>query len=253
MKRVLCLLVVTAIGSAAVAATAPSQTSPPGPGSEWTQQDWNTLPPMTGPQGGVFGPQRGGPPVEMQQRMQDMQRRMQQMEAQAQAARENNIRQALAADDAQWAQIKPRLDRIERLKTEVNASVDPGGGFNSSSGFTSSTTPGGRSSGGGSFGGSFGVSSQSGPNGTRTQNWSSGVPAGRSSTGEPTTAERICQDLHNLLQNPSVPAAQVSQKVAAFRQARQQAERQLAQERKDLRALLNFRQEAALIVMGYLD
>jgi hypothetical protein len=181
--------------------------------------------------------------AEFQQRMQDVQRRTQQMEAQAQANRENSIRQALGVNDTQWAQIKPRLDHIDRLKAEANASSDPGS-LGMGPGFVGGTTT------GGAWVGGFGFSAQAGPNGMRRQSWSS-TPSGGS--GEPTKAGSLCQELNRLLQTPNVPAGQVSQKIAALRQAREQAQRELARERKELRPLLTFRQDATLIVMGYLD
>jgi hypothetical protein len=254
MKRVICLLMVIGISTVVGAATGPTQTPPPGPGSDWTQENWNGAPPTQNGGMQFGGPMRGSQSMpglaEFQQRMQDMQRQFQQMQAQAQANKEASIRQTLGANDGQWAQIKPRLDRIDRFKTEVNASIDPSGSLNGSSNFVSTTTPEGGSAAGGWVGGGFTMSGQGGPNGTRFQNWSS-VPSGGS--GEATRAGNLCRELNNLLQAANVPPGQVSQKIAALRQAREQARRELVRERKELRSLLNFRQEATLIVMGYLD
>jgi hypothetical protein len=250
MKRIVGLLMAVGISTLVFAAAAPTPTPPPpGPGSDWTQDSATNVPPMQN--GGMsFGgpmrtPQSMPGIVDFQQRMQDMQRQMQQMQAQAQASRDAGIRQSLGVNDAQWTQIKPRLDRIDRLKAEVNASLDPGGSLNNGPGFTSVTTPNGGWAGGG-----FGFSTQMGPNGTRSQSWSS-APSGGSA--EPTKTGSLCQELNSLLQMGNVPAGQVSQKIADLRLAKERAQRELARERKELRSLLNFRQEAALIVMGYLD
>ncbi len=254
MKRVIGLVMVVGMSSMVMAGTAPTQTPPPGPGSDWTQEDWSSTPPMQNGTMPFGGSSRGFRSMsgrgEFQQRMQDMQRQFQQMQAQAQASREANIRQTLGANDSQWTQIKPRLDRIDRLKAEVNASLAPGGSFNGGSNFVSTTTPDGSASAGGWVGGGFTMSGSGSPNGTRFQSWSS-TPSG--SSVEATKTGSLCQQLNNLLQAANVPPAQVSQTVAALRKAREQAQQELNRERKALRSLVNFRQEATLIVMGYLD
>jgi hypothetical protein len=249
MKRVVGLLMMAGISTLVIGAAAPTQAPlPPGPGSDWTQENATNAPPMQNGGMSFGGPMRGPQSMpglaDFQQRMQDMQRQFQQMQSQAQASRDAGIRQSLGASDAQWTQIKPRLDRIDRLKAEVNASLDPGGSLNNGPGFTSVTTPNG-----GWVGGGFGFSTQMGPNGARSQSWSS-APGG---SAEPTKTGSLCQELNNLLQMGNVPPAQVSQKIADLRQARERAQRELIRERKELRSLLNFRQEAVLIVMGYLD
>jgi hypothetical protein len=190
-------------------------------------------------------------PVDVQQHMREMQNRFQDMQRRAEESRISAIRQSLGVNDAQWARIKPRLDRIERLKAETNASIAPGsmnGGLN--------VVTGNGGSGGGWSGGFATSGGSSGPG----QNWSRSATfgpgdsrTGRSGTGAPTQAETLCQELHNLLQNPSTPPAQIAQKVTALRQAKQQAQRDLERERTALRGLVNPQQEAALIVMGYLD
>ncbi len=248
MKRLVSLMTTVGISMVAAAGTAPPQT-PPGPGRDWTQEEWNNAPSMPNGGGIQFGGSTRGPRSmpDIRQRMQDTQRRMQQMQAQAEADREANMRQTLDVNEAQWARLKPRLDRIERLKAEVNGSMNSGGSFNAGPGFV-----GGATSGGGWGGGSSGFSSMSlsGPGGTRTQTWSSTSPNG---ANVPTKTGSLCQELSNLLQTPNVPAGQVSQKIADLRRAREQAQRDLARERKELRSLLNFRQEAALIALAYLD
>jgi len=260
MKRMMSYCLATGMALLVLTATrALSQDpTPPGPGDEWQQEDWTTSTPprrnrpmrfgggMRG-QGPVFGP------VEFQQQMQDMQsrifgmqNRVQDMQRLAEESKNNAIRQSLGVNDQQWARIKPRLDRIERFKTEANASLDPG----SLGGGSSFVTGGGWAGGFSTFGGS-GQPGQSwnryetfGPGSSRTT---------RSGAGALTQAETLCEELHNLLQAPGAPPTQISQKVAALRQAKQRAQRQLDRERTHLRGLVNPQQEAALIVMGYLD
>jgi hypothetical protein len=254
MKRVICLLMAVGISTPVIAAASAQTPPPPGPSSDWAQGDLNGAPPMRNGRMQFGGPMRDPQSMpgfaEAQQRMQDMQSRFQQMQAQAQANKETGIRWMLDVNDARWMQIKPRLDRIDRLKAEVNASLDLGGSFSGSSNFATTTTPEGGATSGGWAGGGFTMSAQGGPNGTRVQSWSS-APSGGS--GDATKTGSLCRELSNLLQAANVPPAQVSQKIAALRQSREQAQRELTRERKELRALVNFRQEAALIAMGYLD
>lgn len=197
---------------------------------------------------GGLGPMFG--PEDFQQRMQQMQGRFQDMQRLVEESKNDAIRQNLGVSDQQWARIKPRIDLIERLKAETNASIEPG-----SFGGGSSVVGGGGNFGGGWSGGftTFG-SSGPGQSWSRTETFGpGGSRSTRNSTGEPSQAEILCEELYGLIQAPAAPPAQVAQKVAALRQAKQRAANQLQRERAQLRALVNPRQEAALIAMGYLD
>jgi hypothetical protein len=264
MKRMtLCSVAATVIFLALPATRAPSQDpTPPGPGDEWRQEDWTSIPPRRNRPMAFGGGMRGqGPmfgPAEFQQHMQEMQSRIfgmqnhfQDMQRLAEVSKNNAIRQSLGVNDQQWARLKPTLDRIERLKTEANASIDPGS-FGGGPSFVS---------GGGNFGGGWaGGFSTFGSSGQPGQNWShyetfgpGGSRSTRGRSGEPTQGGALCEELYNLLQVPGTPPAQISRKIAALRQAKQRAQKELAQERTQLRSLVNPHQEAALIVMGYLD
>ena len=196
-------------------------------------------------------------PADMQQRMQEMQSRIfgmqsqfQDMQRTIQESNDGAIRETLRVTDPQWARIKPRIDRIERLKIEVNASVEPG----SYSGGPTVVSGGGDFAGGWSGGFTTFGSSGPGQSWSRTETFGpGGSRSTRSSDGEPTQAEVLCEELYSLIQTPGAAPAQVAQKVAALRQAKQRAASQLQRERTQLRALVNPQQEAALIAMGYLD
>lgn len=262
MKRMTRLTVATVAAVLVLTlAQAPAQDStPPGPGDEWQQEDWTTTPqrrnrPMrSGGSMSMQGPMFG--PDEFQQQMQQMQNRFfgmqsqfQDMQRLAAESRDAALRQSLGVNDQEWMWIKPKLDRIEQLKAGAYASIEPGsfiGGATFGDGFGT----------GGGWSGGFTTGGSSGPG----QNWSrtetfgpGGARSTRTNAGEPTQAELLCQELHNLLRTPGVPPAQISQKVAALRQAKQRTQTQLQRERTQLRAMVNLQQEAALIVMGYLD
>ena len=237
-------------------------TAPPAPGQDWQQEEWSGVLPepgqprrssgRAGAQSFTFGP------ADFQQRMQEMQSRifgmpkqLQDMQHQAQQTRDDATRMRLGVNDQQWAQIKPYLNRIDELKDAVNASVDPGG---SSTVSTFSTGPGG---GGGAWSGGFTTFGSTGPgqNWSRTETFGPGGSTGvtRRSGGEPTQAEKLCEELDSLLQSPGVAPGEVARKVAALRQAKQRAQTQLQRQRSQLRTLVDPQQEAVLIVMGYLD
>jgi hypothetical protein len=194
---------------------------------------------------------------DFQQRMTEMQRQMEEMQRQAEESRNNTIRQMLNATDEQWPRIKPKLDLIERLKSEANVAIDldassgmGGGGFQSSgTGFASGFT-GGWMSGGGGGGGAMGSSG-------RPQTWSQyrtwGTPSTRRSSAGPTDGEVLCDQLLRDLQTPGTPPAEIAPRIAALRKIRTQAREQLARARTELRSLLTPAQEPALVAMGYLD
>jgi len=182
--------------------------------------------------------------LQFQQRMAEMQRQMAEMQRQAEERRNNTIRQTLNTTDEQWPRIKPKLDLIDRLKAEANASADPG-----SSGGMSNFQSGGTSFGGGAMGGwmSGGMMDSSGG----AQTWGSSSN-GRNSA-EKTDGEALCEQLLRDLRSPGTPPSDIAQRVAALRKIRTRAQEQLIQARRDLRSLIAPAQEPALIAMGYLD
>ncbi len=256
------VMIVTAILVFAATQAIPQNATPPGPPEEWQQEAWTTTPaprrnrPMRFG-GGLSGADSMFGPADMQQRMQEMQSRIfgmqsqfQDMQRTVQESKDSAIREVLRVTDPQWARIKPRIDRIERLRIEVNASVEPGSYGNGSNVVSGN----GNFTGGWSGGFTTFGSSGPGQSWSRTETFGpGGSRSTRNSTGEPTQAESLCEELYNLIQTPGAPPAQITQKVAALRQAKQRAQGQLQRERTQLRGLVNPQQEAALIVMGYLD
>ena len=210
-----------------------------------------------GGSGGSGGTATGVDPEQMradfQRRMAEHQREFQQkteqMQRQAEESRNQNIRDALRATDEQWQQLKPKLDRIERLKAEANVALDPGS-FGSGSG-----GQGGGMSFGGTFGGGWASGSMSGmgPGGTQHKSWSWGSPSGSKSPMDMTAGEVLCEEFQRLLYSPSASSAEIAQKVEALRKTRTKAREDLAAARKELRASISQQQEAPLVVMGYLD
>jgi hypothetical protein len=212
----------------------------------------------SGASGGVSGGFRSSlpddAPQELVDQQRDFQQRMGQMQRRAEEARNRAIQESLHATDEQWRQLKPKLDRIERLKTEANVAVD----------LSSFGTPPGFQGGGMMFGGTWGSGSASGSGGSgfssgpqtqsrgqsKTFSWGN---TGQKSPMEMTSGEVLCDDLGRLLQDPGAPASEVAQKVESLRKLRMQAREDLAKARTELRAQILLPQEPVLIAMGYLD
>lgn len=182
---------------------------------------------------------------QFQQQMAQMQQQAAQMQRLAEESRYNSIRQMLNATDAQWPQVKTKLDLIERLKAEAGVAAEPGSGTMGSGGF------GGGMTGWSSGGMMMGASSSSGQPQTWSQNW--GTPSSQGTSANPSDGEALCRQLLRDLQTPGTPQTDIAQRVAALRKIRSQAQEQLARARQDLRALITPAQEPALVTLGYLD
>jgi hypothetical protein len=61
------------------------------------------------------------------------------------------------------------------------------------------------------------------------------------------------RELRTALENRSAPAEEIAKKLAALREAREQARTQLQAAQKELKAAVNPRQEAALVLAGMLE
>jgi len=70
---------------------------------------------------------------------------------------------------------------------------------------------------------------------------------------ELTEGEKICEELLDLLEDKNSKEEDIRQKVEALRKVRQEGKEELTKAQKELREVVNFRQEATLIMMGILD
>jgi hypothetical protein len=155
------------------------------------------------------------------------------------------MQQALGADEQQWRRIEPRLKKVKAYREQAFVGI----GLPFKSSFTSSTVPGQGQGFGGGFAGSFQFQADAFGQGIRFKNFSSSQNSGVSQT----EGERICQELEMLLQTPDASQVEINQKLAALRQARANARTQLVKAQQELRNVLNFHQQARLILMGLLD
>jgi hypothetical protein len=159
------------------------------------------------------------------------------------------MQQALGANDEQWKVIEPRLKKVKHYRDQ--AFVGTKSPFQSN--FSSfNMGPGGTQGFSGGFGGGFqfqagGGSSMQGGNMVPTT-------TGRQAfDGSLSDGEVICEELERLLYDPQTTPVQVSQKLDALRKAREKARRQWVASQQQLREVLDFRQQAKLVMMGLLD
>ncbi len=155
------------------------------------------------------------------------------------------MQQALGADERQWKIIQPKLKRVQAYRDQAFVGI----GLPFQSSFTSSVAPGQMGGFGGGFSGGFQFQAGGNMQGTGFQTVSPSQSSGLSQT----EGEIICQELQMLLQSPGASPAEINLKLAALRQARAKARRQLAQAQQELLKVLNFHQQARLVLMGLLD
>jgi len=153
------------------------------------------------------------------------------------------MQQALGADDKQWKIIEPRLKKVKRYREQAFIGIKPP--FQSN--FTSFSKGPGVARG---FGGGFQFQAGGSMQG-RTMVPSS--TARRDFDGPVTDGEILCEEIQILLNYPQSTPEQLSRKLDALRIAREKARRQLIAAQQQLREVMDFRQQARLVLMGLLD
>ncbi|MHC4203528.1 MAG: hypothetical protein ACYSTT_02675 [Planctomycetota bacterium] len=156
------------------------------------------------------------------------------------------MQQALGADDKQWKVIEPRLKKVKRYREQ--AFIGTNSPFQSN--FTSFITgPGGAGGFGAGFGGGFQFQTGfAGPGGNFQT-----FPSRQDFDGPISDGEILCEEIQMLLNDLQSTPEQLSQKLDALRLARQKARRQWIAAQQQLREVLNYRQQARLVLMGLLD
>jgi hypothetical protein len=170
-------------------------------------------------------------------------------EEQRKAAEEQEafaMQQALGANDEQWNVIEPRLKKVKRYREQAFVGTKPP--FQTS--FSSfNTGPGGAQGFSSGFSGGFQFQAGgSGPGGTFQS-----IPGRQDSDGPISDGEILCEEIQMLLDDQQATTEQVSQKLDALRIARDKARRQWIAAQQQLREVLDFRQQARLVLMGLLD
>jgi outer membrane murein-binding lipoprotein Lpp len=206
--------------------------------------------------------------------------------------RNESIKQTLEMTEEQWKVIEPKVNKVYFLKDQagINIAIGGTGGYRvgggggsggSSSGGASSTSTGtgsawktqSSSGGGASYGG--GAGSGAGANtgtdppgagkdgGWKVQNSGGGAggimaggfngPLWRLADRELTEGEKTCEELLALLGDENSKQEDIEQKIDALRRARENAAKELAKARQELREVLTVRQQARLVLAGLLD
>ena len=155
------------------------------------------------------------------------------------------MQQALGADDKQWKVIEPRLKKVKHHREQAFIGAKPPFQSNFSS---FSTGPGGVQGFGG-FSGGFQFQAGGNVQGTTVPN-----STGRQDFDGPVSdGEIFCEELQRLLYDPQTTPEQIGQKLDALRKAREKARNQWIRAQQQLREVLDFRQQARLVLMGLLD
>ena len=183
------------------------------------------------------------------------------------ARRNELIKKMLEVTEEQWKVIEPLIDKIYFLKNQsklgvgfIIALADPEASDkpiieervseNRSGRYVMSS----RSGSGGSAYGSGGSSSggfSGGSGGGRTLTLNG--PPWRLLDRELTEGEKVCDELSELLKDKNSEKEEIIQKTEALRRAKEAAKRQLAAAEQELRGLLDYRQEANLVLTRVLD
>lgn len=177
--------------------------------------------------------------------------------------REQSIKGAVGANDEQWNVIKPRLDKVKRLRQEACMVIRASGGGSASQsssgpqareGTPTTARAGGAAGGGAVLRGekSGGGSTETTKDGVHTwMKWSWG--RGWGATDAQRTDQKLCYELFNLLHGKNANAEEIKQKIDALRKARQETKSRLTKAQMELREVLTLDQEARLVALGWLD
>ena len=153
---------------------------------------------------------------------------------------EASIKQVLGATAEQWGNIEPKFKKVQALLRVSRISIAP----------VSYTTAGGAAGGEGT------PLKETNTEGARSENragWKWLKPSVEKGPGNVTKGEKTCEELASVLQDVGASEDAIIQKVQAVRNIREQAVKQLAEAREELRKVVTARQEATLVLMGWLD
>jgi hypothetical protein len=141
----------------------------------------------------------------------------------------------LGASDEEWKVIQPRLQKVMNLRRQVNA---PGRGM---------MMYGGMGGAGGRGPGMMGGGGRGQTGGQRTR------PGTSQPQREQSAVEKATQGLQEVLRSESAKPEQIKAKLAALRSAKEKATKDLATAQKELKKNLTVKQEAILVLSGYLN
>ena len=193
----------------------------------------------------------GQPDFERLQKMspeEKMQYFQQLAEEQRKAAEEQEavaMQRTLGVNEKQWKIVEPRLKKVKYYREQAFIGTKQPFQTNFSSFNTGPRGPGF----GGGFAGGFQLQGGFGGSGGTFQS----VPGRQDSEGPMSDGEVLCEEIQRMLDDPQTTPEQVSQRLDELRVAREKAKRQWIAAQQQLREVLDFRQQARLVLMGLLD
>lgn len=177
--------------------------------------------------------------------------------------KEKSVKGAVGANDEQWKVIKPKLEKVKKLRRQACMLINTAGG--GSGGSQRSNIPqragatGQRPQGGGAGGGAFikGESIGGGSNRT-TKNGASIFMQWKWAKGwdekeEQRRDQKICYELFHLLHNTNATSQEIKQKIDELRRVREETKKELATAQQQLREILTLDQQVRLVALGWLD
>lgn len=151
-------------------------------------------------------------------------RQIQRDPAQMQRMMTERMKGPLGASDEEWKVIQPRLQKVMNLSRQVNVR--------------------GR---GMMYGGPGGFVGRGQAGGQRTR------PGTVRTQREPSAVEKATQGLQEVLSSENAKPEQIKAKLTALRTAKEKAAKDLATAQKELKQNLTVKQEAILVLSGYLN
>lgn len=156
------------------------------------------------------------------------------IEQQQKEAEEQAIKEALQATSQQWKKILPRLRKVSELRKQAGMAPE----IKDGAWITKKKT----------------IKYKDGPVTTQEriyEDWS--WKKSWDQKTELTQQEKACEDLIILLDSDNATDVQKKEKMSVLRMARKEAEKELANAQQELSEVLPFRQQAIMLMMGWLD
>ena len=174
----------------------------------------------------------------------------------------------MGATEEQWRQIGPRFRELDAVRRRTYSSIGVFAGGGTASGGLAGGGYGGAPSSGRNEGGTRGI-----PRSDRDTGYPRAVPrqsvrpsAGTSPSilgwlrpsqrragGQITEGERLCEELLDLIDRADATSEQIREKMAQLAAHRRKAAEEVKEAQEALSQVVTRRQEAMLILMGYLD
>ncbi len=177
--------------------------------------------------------------------------------------KEKSVKGAVGANDQQWKLIKPKLEKVKKLRRQACMVINTAGG--GSGGSQRSNIPqrtgatGPRPQGGGAGGGAFIKGESIGGGSNRTSKNGASIfmqwkwAKGWDEKDEQREDQKICYELFHLLHDEKASLEEIRQKMDKLRIARQETKKELAEAQQQLRDVLTLDQQTRLVALGWLD